>query len=66
MAESQILPEFALCCSSKELALNEVVQFLSSDQPRSISLPPIKPKGGEVYLFMASNENCKGELQWLG
>ena len=37
----------------KPLALETAIKILENvDQYRSVAYPPVKPKGGEVYLFM--------------
>ena len=28
------------------------------------TLPPVKPKGGEVFLFYSENSSCKGKYAW--
>ena len=48
----------ALCRIDRELTLGEV---LSRDQQRA-TLPPLKPKGGEVFLFFPHNEDCNGQF----
>jgi len=53
------------------LAINEVVGWLKcaadsgSENPRVNSVPPVQPKGGEVYIFKPSSDTHKSELLLL-
>ena len=39
-----------------ELSVEEAIEILNSDCTKTISVPPISPKGGDVYLFKPDNE----------
>lgn len=50
------------CCRRKCVFINEAIALLSSNKLEMISVPPFKPKLGEVYLFKADGEVKKGNL----
>ena len=47
--------------SASPLSLFEVVGYLANPPTEFLNpLPPVKPKAGEVFLYKASEEACKG------
>lgn len=43
------------------LTVSRVVDYLKDPKPEFInSLPPVKPKGGEIYLYQATEDANKG------
>ena len=58
-----------LCCrnSDSDLSTTTVISILKeSEKNKSLSchLPPLNPKGGEVYLFLPQDINAKGTV-WV-
>ena len=48
---------------AQNLPKSIIVRLLNSPPEDKVSiLPPVKPKGGEVYLYQATEETKKGEL----
>ena len=50
------------CCRRNCVSVNEAIALLSSNELETISVPPSKPKSGEVYLFKADDQAKKGKL----
>ena len=48
--------------SSSPLAISDVVSLLKKKPPedRVSTLPPVKPKAGEIYLYKSNTEEQKG------
>ena len=62
MSTSAEVPLFRVC--SKPLKTAEAVSILENVSRESCtSLPPVKPKGGEVYIYLNESDKEKdGEL----
>ena len=46
-----------------DLTVSEVLEFFRQHPEKDLkpTLPPLRPKGGEVYLFFPKDDNCKSE-----
>ena len=53
---------------SADLAVSEVLRFFREHPEKDLkpTLPPLRPKGGEIYLFFPKDDNCKSELTSAG
>ena len=46
---------------ARPLSVRDVCSYLAEPAPEAInSLPPVKPKAGEIYLYKARDDGCKG------
>ena len=48
-----------LKASSKELEKEDVIEILTDPPMESVSVPPFRPKEGEIYLHDASSKSGK-------
>lgn len=67
-----------MCCftvdKNEDLTVHEVVRWLklaadsgpeNADKARVTSLPPVRPKGGEVYIFRPTSVAHESKLLYL-
>ncbi len=46
----------------KQLSLSEIVDILEKPEPgKVISVPPCKPKGGQIFLYKANQKGKEGK-----
>ena len=52
---------------NEPLTLSKVIEFfkLVSNPEKTISVPPVRPKGGEVYLFMPDSSDSTSKVYKL-
>ena len=67
MTQKAVLLDPLLCISRDEnepLTLPKVVEYfkLASNHEVTISMPPVRPKGGEVYLFATESSDTTSKI----
>ena len=51
-----------------DLAVSDVLRFFREHPEKDLkpTYPPLRPKGGEVYIFYPEDDTCKSKLTSLG
>ena len=44
----------------RELTIDQVLHYFQKYKDLGPTLPPLKPKGGDCFMFMPADEDCKG------